>query len=218
MEIGDVLGGGTVATTATRESGANATLGQEDFLAMLIAQLENQDPLDPQDATEFTAQLAQFSSLDQLISMRTSIDALTQSGANSQNLAAAGLIGREALVDTQQVGIPAGPDAELPTLFLEASRPTNLQGLELINGANQVVARLPSQTLAPGRNAIDWASFNQLPQAGVYTVRLTAAPGEVAPNVLVQSRVTGTRLDGDAPTLVLNGVETPLGALREVSE
>ena len=46
-----------------------SALGRDDFLNMLLAQLENQDPLDPQDATEFTAQLAQFSMLEQLVSI-----------------------------------------------------------------------------------------------------------------------------------------------------
>lgn len=47
----------------------NGTPDQETFLKLLVAQLKNQDPLQPQDGTEFVAQLAQFSSLDQLINI-----------------------------------------------------------------------------------------------------------------------------------------------------
>jgi len=46
------------------------------FMTLLVAQLKNQDPLAPQDGTEFVAQLAQFNSLDQLIGIRQSIDQL----------------------------------------------------------------------------------------------------------------------------------------------
>lgn len=46
------------------------------FMSLLVAQLKNQDPLAPQEGTEFVAQLAQFNSLDQLISIRESIDRL----------------------------------------------------------------------------------------------------------------------------------------------
>jgi flagellar hook assembly protein FlgD len=55
---------------ATPRSGA---LGRDDFLKMLLAQLQHQDPLNPQDATEFTAQLATFSMLEQLIEIQAGI-------------------------------------------------------------------------------------------------------------------------------------------------
>lgn len=58
------------------DEASEADLGREDFLAMLLAQLENQDPLDPQDATEFTAQLATFSMLEQLVSIEQGIGRL----------------------------------------------------------------------------------------------------------------------------------------------
>ena len=80
---------GSSGSPAQRSPTSQASgLGQEDFLKMLLAQLEHQDPLDPQDATEFTAQLAQFSSLDQLVSMRQSVDSLSSSGGISNGLAA----------------------------------------------------------------------------------------------------------------------------------
>jgi flagellar basal-body rod modification protein FlgD len=46
-------------------------------MTLLVAQLKNQDPLQPQDGTEFVAQLAQFNSLDQLVGIRQSIEQLT---------------------------------------------------------------------------------------------------------------------------------------------
>lgn len=48
----------------------NTTLGKDDFLRLLVAQLSNQDPLEPQDPSEFVAQLSQLTSLEQLITIR----------------------------------------------------------------------------------------------------------------------------------------------------
>jgi flagellar basal-body rod modification protein FlgD len=63
---------GTSGTTAGRET----KLGQDAFMRLLTTQLANQDPLKPQDNGEFIAQLAQFSSLEKLTSIETSIKEL----------------------------------------------------------------------------------------------------------------------------------------------
>jgi flagellar basal-body rod modification protein FlgD len=64
---------------ATPSSGRTSGSGSERdmFMTLLVAQLKNQDPLAPQEGTEFVAQLAQFNSLDQLIGIRNSIEALS---------------------------------------------------------------------------------------------------------------------------------------------
>lgn len=67
---------------ATAQSRATAP-GSDDFLKMLLAQLENQDPLNPQDATEFTAQLATFSMLEQLVQISAGIGRLESTLAGS---------------------------------------------------------------------------------------------------------------------------------------
>jgi flagellar basal-body rod modification protein FlgD len=59
----------TDTTTTTRK--ANDALGKDDFLKLLVAQLQNQDPLAPMSDTEFIAQMAQFSSLEQMQNMNT---------------------------------------------------------------------------------------------------------------------------------------------------
>jgi len=49
---------------------------EQSFLQLLVAQLQNQDPLQPQDGTQFVSQLAQFSTLEQNIQMRTDLDSI----------------------------------------------------------------------------------------------------------------------------------------------
>lgn len=67
-----MTGQNTSRTTGTAASGEEKNM----FMTLLVAQLKNQDPLQPQDGTAFVAQLAQFNSLDQLMAIRQSIDAL----------------------------------------------------------------------------------------------------------------------------------------------
>ncbi len=203
----------------TSGSGSTESLGREDFLAMLIAQLENQDPLDPQDATEFTAQLAQFSSLDQLISMRSSMDALAGVQTDAQSLAAAGLIGREALVRGAEFGIGDGESAALPTLFVEVDTPTELMGATLRNADGQIVASTgPLGMVEPGRTALDWSDFSQIPGPGTYTLSVTPASGAATPGLMVQARVTGASLTDGSPVILMQGAQASLSSLVEVRE
>lgn len=84
----------TAGSTATETSGLRMptkTLGQEDFLKLLVAQLSSQDPMNPQKDTEFIAQVAQFSSLEQTRAMQTELVGLR---SDQQVQQAAGLIGR----------------------------------------------------------------------------------------------------------------------------
>ena len=102
MEVESV----TQSTPAT-STGLSASLAADQFLTLLVAQLENQDPLEPQDPTEFTAQLATFSMLEQLVSIRTLIeDQATAAGAAPE------VTPSKAPVNLQQAptGAPAPPD------------------------------------------------------------------------------------------------------------
>ncbi|MCX6635772.1 MAG: hypothetical protein NT090_11935 [Acidobacteria bacterium] len=59
-------------------------VGKDDFLRLLVAQIRNQNPLNPADGVEFLTQLAQFTQLEELIGIRAQLEALTRGGANQQ--------------------------------------------------------------------------------------------------------------------------------------
>lgn len=69
---------GASSTTTTSDKKANNQLDQADFLQLLTTQLKNQDPTKPLDGQQFMAQLAQFSTLNAIIEMKTSLDTLVQ--------------------------------------------------------------------------------------------------------------------------------------------
>lgn len=199
----------------TGAAAERAELGQEDFLAMLIAQLENQDPLEPQDGTEFTAQLAQFSSLEQLLGMREAIDELASVQIQAQTLGAVGLIGKNVLVQGSQFEID--PDAaEPPKLAYELSEPAEIRSIEIVGENGVVAARLDDLGLqSAGITELDWADFDRQPAPGLYTVQINQLEGSVARS-LIESRVTGTAIqDG---VLFMGRAEANLADVREVRE
>ena len=78
------------------ERSPTSVLGKDDFLNLLVAQLRNQDPLKPMESTEFTAQLAQFSSLEQLYNVNDNLGDLETSQAAMHNNQAVSMIGKTA--------------------------------------------------------------------------------------------------------------------------
>jgi flagellar basal-body rod modification protein FlgD len=80
----------TVAGTNSLAPKSKAEEQKNQFMQLLVAQLKGQDPLDPKDGSEFIAQLAQFSSLEELVNIRTALEniqktseaAMTQAAAN----------------------------------------------------------------------------------------------------------------------------------------
>jgi Flagellar hook capping protein - N-terminal region len=66
------------SSTASPQPGLSGLADRDTFLKLLVTQVQNQDPLSPQDPIEFVSQLTQFSQLETLLSMRTSLDTIAQ--------------------------------------------------------------------------------------------------------------------------------------------
>lgn len=81
-------------------------LGQKAFLKLMITQLEHQDPLSPQENSEFIAQLAQFSSVESLDRLNTNFDSFTNNFVANQALQASTLVGRSVTVPTDITQLP----------------------------------------------------------------------------------------------------------------
>jgi flagellar basal-body rod modification protein FlgD len=67
---------GTSSSTTSTSTSSSSTATKEMFLQLLVAQIKNQDPLNPTDSIQFVSQLAQFSELEQMIAIRSDADAL----------------------------------------------------------------------------------------------------------------------------------------------
>jgi flagellar basal-body rod modification protein FlgD len=76
--VGDPTKTGVLTTTTTARKTGDSTLGKDDFLKILITQLQNQDPMQPMEDKDFIAQMAQFSSLEQMTNVATGLSKLPQ--------------------------------------------------------------------------------------------------------------------------------------------
>lgn len=92
-----VSGSGSTAGTTTDQTttNPNGDLSKDDFLKLLVAQMDNQDPTSPMDSGQFVTQMAQFSSLEQTQNMSSAIDQLVATQANNSLSGQATIIGKE---------------------------------------------------------------------------------------------------------------------------
>ena len=97
IDASNTVKNATATNSASQTSAAEtaSSLGKDEFFKMLIAQLKNQDPLNPQDGAEFSAQLAQFSSLEQLTNLNKTLEAQGASYNALMNLQSVSLVGKE---------------------------------------------------------------------------------------------------------------------------
>jgi len=174
-------------------------MGKEDFLTLLVAQLKNQDPLNPDDPTEFTAQLAQFSSLEQLYNLNDSMQALSVAQGNSEKLSTLGLIGQSVSYHGSAFTFDGKPVEVGYQLDSTAASVT----LSIQNNKGQTVSTLQAAAteLGAGNHFLTWDGTDQngnLVPSDSYKIILQASAGgentSIAAAPLIRSEVTGVDL------------------------
>jgi len=95
----------TRSNLVSATSRGTESLGQQDFLTLLVTQLRNQDPLNPLDNEAFVAQLAQFSTVSGITEMNTSLKALTNTASGDARSAAPQWIGRTVALENGENSI-----------------------------------------------------------------------------------------------------------------
>lgn len=189
----------TAGTDASAKKNKTEIMGKEDFLTLLVAQLKNQDPLNPDDPTEFTAQLAQFSSLEQLTNINESMKNMATSNANSDRFATLQTIGKDVIYQDSafsyngeggaQLGYQLDGEASAVTLSIKRNGSTikTLQGTEL----------------SKGNHILNWDGLTETgsdAERGAYTISVSVNSidgSSIAVSPLIQSMVTGVDLTGE---------------------
>jgi flagellar basal-body rod modification protein FlgD len=121
-----MISASTVSTTNSAVSSDTVTnttgntMGQNDFLQLLITQLSNQDPTQPQDDTAFASELAQFSSLQQMTNVNSTLSsfATTQNTLNSENLIGRTATATDSSGSSTVSGTITGVEVDSGTLYL----------------------------------------------------------------------------------------------------
>jgi flagellar basal-body rod modification protein FlgD len=195
-------------------------LGKEDFLNLLITQLQNQDPLNPTDSTEFTAQLAQFSSLEQLNNVNDNLEQLQKFQASTNNSQAVSLLGKEItangnflqLIDAGSVGCDFSLDRDASTVVAT-----------IYDSTGGFVKSIESQNLVAGQHTLFWdgTDTNGNPAIdGSYTFEILAADAN-GQDIRTKTFFTGTvdtvTFENNTPFLISRDQKVALSDVIQVA-
>lgn len=154
--VGNILSDFSIAKK-TEEDPKQNELGQRAFLELMITQLENQDPLSPQENTEFIAQLAQFSSVESLDRLNTNFDNFTNNFVANQALQASTLVGRSVTVPSDRTQLIAG-DVVTASVDVPASSSDVLVNIYTDTGS--LVDQISLGIQPPGELVLRWDGKN----------------------------------------------------------
>ena len=196
------------------------TMGKEDFLTLLVTQLQNQDPLNPSDPTEFTAQLAQFSSLEQLFTVNETLQSLTSATQGQQQMSALSLIGREAVFDSEKFTL----GTESVTLGYNLAATADRVELHVQDENGKSLAILKPEDKTAGTHFINWDGLDlngRQVSPGDYRLSILAldtAQEGIQAKPLFRSRISGVDLDPSGSVLVTGSGDFSMGDLISVRD
>jgi flagellar basal-body rod modification protein FlgD len=223
MDTSTVSSTSTSASAGTSAAASTATnsLGQDDFLKLLTAQLANQDPLQPVDNQAFIAELAQFSSLQQLQGVSSRLDSLLLATTASSQLNTASLVGKNVSYKASGADLTSGqpPPALRVNLAATAAVTAVIQ-----DGSGHAVRTMALGVHGAGTFDLGWDgrddSGNALPP-GHYTVTLSskAADGS-SPTVSAwtNGQVQGVDFSSGSAQLVVGGASVSLSDVVEITQ
>lgn len=187
------------------------------FLKLLTAQMQNQDPLDPMDTSEYTQQLVQYSQVEQSLQQTSALKDIFAKLASQDMAQASTFIGREARFDSPVAGLGSAPAT---WTYFANGKPTTINAT-IKDSSGKVVKEIKLDPAAQGRYAWDGklADGTRAPD-GAYALSIAAtdANGAAVP-VTINSVaiVKDVVTDGANVMLGVNGIRMPLSGLVAVS-
>ena len=214
---------------AVGQQSGGANLDKNAFMLLLVTQFKYQDPLNPTDDKEFVAQMAQFSSLEQLINLNDSMEDLTTASTNGQMINATSYIGKQVTVSGNSIGKVTDTTANTTsiTTFRYAPNDAVASGTITVRDSDNNVIYTETVGAKSSGTTYDfnWSgkdSSGAVAADGVYTVNLSLlnSSGEaVLSDQVVDAKVTGVVNSDGTIYLGLDGGQLmALANVRQVTE
>ena len=205
------------AASAVKDSGqASLTKNYNDFLKLLMTQLQNQDPTSPMDTNQFTSQLVQYSSVEQQINTNASLTQLIQLTQGSEVLQSSSLVGKPVTVTSDRIALQNGKGAV--QFDTATAQPVSI-GIYSDAGVKLRDAAVTSQA---GHNEWAWdgkdGGGNTVADGAYRVVMVGEADGKSqALPFTVSGTATGVQKSGKAVQVQLGALNVDLSAVQSVT-
>ena len=188
----------TLGSTTTK---AKDDAGSADrFLKLLVAQMQNQDPLNPMDNAQVTSQMAQINTVNGIEKLNTTVQGLSSQFVQMQALQGAALVGRDVIVPGNVLSIRDGVGQGGFELTSAADRVK----VEVLSASGQVVDTLDLGAQGSGRHGFEWPASKVDADAGLhFRVVATSGAATLSSTALMRDRVDAVSAGGDTLTLEL---------------
>lgn len=208
-----------------KATGNTQSLGKDDFLQLLITKLEHQDPLKPMEDEDFIAQLAQFSSLEQMYNIAEGISASNEwdylQMQSINNVMASGLIGKD--VKATYSGLYVD-QTNTPQITYTLSTPADEVTFVMKDAYGNTVATVTQDSVDAGVNTFTWDgcdSMGNRVEEGYYSLQATATTSSgatISPSLSLTGTVEAIIYRDGAAYLRVNGTEVALGDISAVGQ
>ena len=199
------------AQQASSLAGGNLAQNFDDFIMLLVAQLKNQDPLDPISTNEFTNQIVQFASVEQAIATNTNLERMIVLQRSNQITSAVGYLGKRIEAEGDTTALADG------IAEWNYSLPENADsvGLLVADSTGRTV-HIVSGATKMGAHQVLWNGLDQLGnpmEDGLYTLSVTALDRDgisIATEMTVVGVVSGIETSGDSVMLHVGSIGIPI--------
>jgi flagellar basal-body rod modification protein FlgD len=199
-------------------------LGQDQFLQLLVAQMQNQDPINPMDGKEFASQLAEFNSVEQLIGVNDGLSDLSESQqlmrSELTNSMASSLTGKEVRALSDKVQLQGNGGSNINYDLNNAASEVEIV---IRDASGNEVRRETIDGAASGENNWSWDGKSndgdEVPD-GQYNVEINAKNGDesVKARTFIEGTANKVRFTGEGVKISIDGVEVPIGDIETVSQ
>jgi len=206
-----------LASAPAASTASDTTVSSERFLRLLVAQMQNQDPLNPMDNAQVTSQMAQINTVTGIEKLNTTVQGLSAQFMQLQAVQGASLVGHDVIVPGNRLDVDL--DAKVAQGGFELASPADAVRVEILAPSGSVVQTLNIGASGAGMHSFDWPAEQAVAAAagGTLTFRVIATSGSAAVPVtpLMRDHVDAVVANGNGFTLELrNSGTVPYSTVR----